>query len=246
MSSKRVDVVLTRSDGIEGPWRNSWPLVASPTMARFDDALVGWEIFRQRNGNVSRPQLNAAIRQRGKEPIAERTYRHYQKLRRLGYQEYVSINRLDIRHANDPIFDVSDRSRYPDHEMDSPGRLVLPVASGVDLLPGQVIRISEGFATLRVARSSSAERAAKATKYNRGVLVLDQVGVERAVEVVEAAERGDHLELLLQFRSLLETDLVLPPSILPVSTSRFVVDLGPDPSMFQVLQVMHGTFDLFE
>lgn len=66
------------------------------------------------------------------------------------------------------------------------------------------------------------------------------------MEVVEAAERGDHLELLLQFRSLLETDLVLPPSILPVSTSRFVVDLGPDPSMFQVLQVMHGTFDLFE
>lgn len=77
-------------------------------MASFEDAAAGWETYRDRDGAVTRSQLNQALRMRGFEPISNRTYAHYNKLLRLGYTEYVSINRLDIRHANDSLFDVTD------------------------------------------------------------------------------------------------------------------------------------------
>ena len=70
-------------------------------MADFHDASAGFEIYRSRNGQVSRKALNAALEARRFRKIADRTFGHYGKLLRHGYSEYVSINRLDIKHAND-------------------------------------------------------------------------------------------------------------------------------------------------
>lgn len=215
-------------------------------MARFEDALTGWEIFLARSEGVSRSQLNAALRARGREPISDRTYKHYSKLLRLGYSDYVSINRLDIRHANESIFDDGDRARYSDREVSSPGRLLLPRARDVLTLTGHIGRVSEGYATLRVQRSDDALEAARATKYDKGVLVFDAVGVERAVEVTEALDRGQEIDLVLAFRSLLETDLILPQSPLGLTSTRVVVNLGPEASLSHVLGAIRTTFDLFE
>lgn len=215
-------------------------------MAQFEDAVVGWGIYRDRSGQVSLQQLNQAIRAQGREPVSPRMYKHYEKLMRLGYDEYVSINRLDIRHANDSIFDLSDRSRYPDQSLVSPGRLILPTGGARQEFSGQVISVSEGFATLRVPAVEQARRAARASKWNKGVLVFEQVGIDRAVQVVEAIERGPQLDLLLEFRSLLETDLVLPAVSVDVVASRLRINLGPEPSLFQVVQVTHLAFDLLE
>lgn len=215
-------------------------------MARFEDALTGWEIFLARSGGVSRNQLNAALTARGREPISDRTYKHYGKLLRLGYSDYVSINRLDIRHANESIFDEGDRARYSDREVASPGRLLLPRARDVLTLNGQIGRVSEGYATLRVQRSDDALEAARATKYDKGVLVFDTVGVERAVEVTEALDRGEEIDLVLAFRSLLETDLILPQSPLDLTSTRVVINLGPEASLSHVLGAIRTTFDLFE
>lgn len=200
----------------------------SSAMATFEDALTGWEIFFAQSGEVSRSQLNAALTSRGREPISDRTYKHYSKLLRLGYSDYVSINRLDIRHANESIFDDGDRARYSDRELSSPGRLLLPRALDVLTLSGQIGRVSEGYATLRVDKSNDALEAARATKYDRGVLTFDEVEVERAVRVAEALDRGPQIDLILAFRSLLETDLVLPRSPLGLTSTRVIVDLGPE------------------
>lgn len=215
-------------------------------MANFEDAAIGWDIYRGRNGEVTRAQLNQRLRARGALEISPRTFKHYEKLHRLGYTEYLSINRLDIRHANDTIFDIGDRSRYRDQSDAGPATLVVPRSSSIDTFHGSLTRVSEGFATLRVDDTEQAHRAARASKFNRGVLVFDQVGVERAVAVVEGVKRGSAIELLLEFRSLLETDLVLPATGASLVESRLVVNLGADPSIFQVLQVMHTAFDLFE
>jgi hypothetical protein len=215
-------------------------------MARFEDALTGWEIFLGRSGEVSKNQLNAALRSRGREPISDRTYKHYSKLLRLGYSDYVSINRLDIRHANESIFDDGDRARYSDRETSSPGRLLLPRARDVLTLHGRIGRVSEGYATLRVQRSDDALEAARATKYDKGVLSFDEVGVERAVQVTEALDRGPQIDLVLAFRSLLETDLILPQSPLGLTSTRVVINLGPAASLAQVLGAIRTTFDLFE
>lgn len=215
-------------------------------MARFEDSLSGWGIFIARAGEVSRNQLNAALRSRGREPISERTYKHYSKLLRLGYSEYVSINRLDIRHANDSMFDEGDRARYSDREVSSPGRLLLPRSTDVLTLSGNIGRVSEGYATLRVRRTDDALEAARATKYDKGVLAFDEVGVERAVQVTEALDRGPEIDLVLAFRSLLETDLVLPQSPLGLTSTRVGVNLGAEASLSQVLGAIRTTFDLFE
>ena len=134
-------------------------------MATFEDAAAGWEIFRSRAGVVSRTQVNAALSARGRDPISDRTFGHYQKLHRLGYTEYVSINRLDIRHANDSVFDLADRSRYLDRAISNPGRVLIPRGTLLLTLEGTIGRVSEGFATLRVARTDEASNAAKSTKY---------------------------------------------------------------------------------
>ncbi len=215
-------------------------------MASFEDAVAGWEVYRSRQGVVSRTQLNQALRAQGLEPIAERTFVHYGKLLRLGYNEYVSINRLDIRHANESIFDVSDRSRYQDRSVDRAARLVLPTAYSLVTLAGALGKVSEGFAVLRVQDTNEAREASKAVKYNKGILVFEEVGVERAVRVREAVERGDELDLLLEFRSLLETDLVLPESPFPLTTTHMKMELGPEASVYRVLGAVHATFDLFE
>lgn len=215
-------------------------------MASFEDAVAGWEIYRNRQGSVSRTQLNQGLRAQGLEPIAERTFVHYGKLLRLGYSEYVSINRLDIRHANESIFDVSDRSRYQDRSIDRDARLILPTAASLITLAGAVGKVSEGFAVLRVQDTDEAREASKAVKYNKGVLVFDEVGVERAVRVREAVERSGELDLLLEFRSLLETDLLLPESPYPLTSTHLKMELGPDASVYRVLGAVHATFDLFE
>jgi hypothetical protein len=158
----------------------------------------------------------------------------------------VSINRLDIRHANDSLFDDYDRARYADREVSSPGRLLLPRARDVLTLNGTIGRVSEGYATLRVARSTAALEAARATKYDKGILVFEEVGIERAVAVSEALDRGPTLDLVLAFRSLLETDLVLPESPFGLSTTRVVVNLGREAALAQVLAALRTTFDLFE
>lgn len=217
-------------------------------MASFEDARTGWDIYRSRSGDVSRPQLNEALRSRGLDPISPRTFGHYEKLRRLGYDEYVSINRLDIRHSSGSIFDLADRSRYDDSDVASPGRIVVPFGDHVVSLDGEIVVVSEGFATLRTPWTAEADRVARAKKYKRGVLVFEQVGVERAVEVVDADPSSDGLtvDVLLSFRSLLETDLVLPPSDEPLGLSRMEVNLGPSPSLFVVVHTTRNAFNMLE
>jgi len=158
----------------------------------------------------------------------------------------VSINRLDIRHANDSVFDLADRSRYLDRAISNPGRVLIPRGTLLLTLEGTIGRVSEGFATLRVARTDEASNAAKSTKYDKAVLVFDQVGVERAVQIVEGVERGDFIDLLLEFRSLLETDILFGTSPFEQSASLLRVDLGTDASLYRLLGAVHTTFDLFE
>lgn len=214
--------------------------------ARYRDAAAGWDIYKRLHGEVTLPELNEALQAQGFRRVAPRTYSHYQKLARLGYEEYVSINRLDLRHATSSLFDVSDRSRYSDRPLDAPAVLLVPGLAAVDRLGGQVTRVSEGFASFVTASSPSALRVGRAQKYNRGVLIFERVGVERAIEVRESVELNGFVQLLLAFRSLLETDLLFPNQVGPTSVERLRVPLGDDPSLYSVMTVFHRSFDLYE
>lgn len=81
-------------------------------MATFKDAQAGWQIFKARNFVASKNEINEALLAQGLFPIADRTFRHYHKLKRYGYDRYVPINQLDIKTLKDPFWDKAVRGRY--------------------------------------------------------------------------------------------------------------------------------------
>ena len=69
--------------------------------ARFDDAKAGWQIWRQSGFTLARDELNARLEALGHMPVSVRTFAHYEKLRRYGYERYVPINQLDVKSLKD-------------------------------------------------------------------------------------------------------------------------------------------------
>lgn len=215
-------------------------------MARYEDAAAGWTIFREHHGHITLEELNQMLRAQGRRPVAKRTFNHYRKLYRLGYEEYVSINRLDLRHASDSVFDIADRSRYEELEVTIPAVLYLPTATDLKSFEGTVVRVSDGFASFRTVNTPEAAAACRSTKYNKGVLLFTRVGVERAVRIQECVESDGTLELLLTFRSLLAPDILFPDRVGPVSASRLTVGLPDGPTLSSVVVALHRSFDLYE
>lgn len=216
------------------------------TQARFVDAAEGWTIYRQHRGDISLFEINQALRSRGYRAVSPRTFDHYGKLRRLGYDDYVSINRLDLRHAADPVFDVVDRSRYMSQDLaDAPATLFIPTSDRVEVLHGEVVAISEDAAAFVTAAVDELQTAGRSKKYFRGVLRFDRVDVERAVGVRDVVDRDGTARAVLEFRSLLDVDLVLDHDQHRVR-SVLSIDLGPAPSIYDVTNVWKRSFDLIE
>ncbi len=80
-------------------------------MARYEDSAAGWMIFRQHDGDIALEELNQLLQVRGFLPGGGTQYGAFRKLQRLGYEEYISMNRLDLKHASDAVFDITDRSK---------------------------------------------------------------------------------------------------------------------------------------
>lgn len=217
--------------------------------ARYEDSAMGWAIYRKHDGAISLDELNQALQARGFRPVANRSMSHYRKLMRLGYDEYVSMNRLDLRHASESVFDIIDRSRYEDVETQIEATLHIPTARKLEVLvvAGVLTRVSEGFATFRAAdKIEDLGKASRSTKYNRGVLTFATTGIERAVEIAEAIEIDDSVEVLLTFRSLLSADVLFPDRVGRSSRSRLTLGLGDDPTLHEIVLSIHRSFDLFE
>ncbi len=64
--------------------------------ASIKDSAAGWKIFKQSNYAMEMNEINRQLKKFGYRPIANRTYRHYHKLHRHGYTEYIPINQLDV------------------------------------------------------------------------------------------------------------------------------------------------------
>lgn len=217
-------------------------------MARYEDSAAGWQIYKEYQGEISLEELNEVLKSRGFQPVARRSMAHYRKLARLGYDEYISMNRLDVRHASGTIFDITDRARYEEYQTEVEADLYVPAAAAsIIKASGVVTRISDGFAVFVPAESADAlVRTSKSTKYNRGVLRFRRTQIERAVQLREAVEHPDAVEILLIFRSLLSADLLFPERVAPTSRGLLSVALDDVPTLYAVLSNLHRSFDLFE
>lgn len=59
-------------------------------------ARDGWLIYTSSNPPPSRDEINGLLESRRVSPISKRTYDHYGRLARHGYDHYVPINELDM------------------------------------------------------------------------------------------------------------------------------------------------------
>lgn len=60
-----------------------------PPNAKPRDAQAGWQIYRDSGYRATIDEVNAELVRRGFGIIQVRTYNHYRKLHRYGYQRYV-------------------------------------------------------------------------------------------------------------------------------------------------------------
>lgn len=119
-------------------------------MATFKDAQAGWSIFRDYDFTLSLEEINQRLIGDGFAPVALRTYSHYQKLRRYGYDHYIPINQLDVKTLQNLVWDVSSRNRYPLIETRIPLLVRVQTRDGSFEFRGQGVQISEGSLAVRI------------------------------------------------------------------------------------------------
>lgn len=56
----------------------------------------GWYIYAEATPRPDRGAVNEALARRGLPPVSPRTYDHYRRLDRHGYEHYIPINELDM------------------------------------------------------------------------------------------------------------------------------------------------------
>jgi hypothetical protein len=81
--------------------------------AQFVDALKGYDYYIENRGKVSLENINDYLESKGRNPVRERTYGHYQKLLKRGFISYIPINQFDVYQTLDKLQMATDRRRYP-------------------------------------------------------------------------------------------------------------------------------------
>ncbi len=64
--------------------------------ATYRDCRAGFDVFRRYGGSIARDDLNVELVEAGYGVVSDRTFGHYRKLLRSGFDRYISINRFDI------------------------------------------------------------------------------------------------------------------------------------------------------
>lgn len=121
------------------------------TNATYRDCRAGFDIFRRSGGRISGDALNAELVESGYRPVSRRTYGHYRKLLRAGFDRYISINRFDVSRAAAPFEDPSSNPRYRFVPSDEGVRLLVAKGSELYVVGGRASQVGEVGAMVRVA-----------------------------------------------------------------------------------------------
>lgn len=119
-------------------------------MATREDAEAGWERYREAGYALSLDEINSSLLAAGRSPIAPRTYNHYKKLRKYGYESYLPINQLDVKTLADPIWDQATRSRFLPMSIQEQVEVRFLSDDTVSELTGLATELSEGETTVKL------------------------------------------------------------------------------------------------
>lgn len=126
-------------------------------MASTADAAAGWEIYRDSDFALTLDEINATLQRRGHAPVSLRTYRHYGKLQRYGYERYVPINQLDVKTLRDPFIDQARRGR--EHPIQTLTEIELRVLVGDEIraFSGTAVELSSTEVVVRLVGEDMAQ-----------------------------------------------------------------------------------------
>src|SRR2546426_2237780 len=150
--------------------------------AKARDAQAGWGLYRLSGYLIDLDEINAKLTAAGFNPVAPRTYTHYRKLHRYGYQRYVPINQLDVETLRDPVWGGPLQTRFRPRPASVDVRLLAVGDDGVFALDGQLVQLSEVEGTARVAVAGSPVEAEPAALEGQHVLAM-LAGESRAASV---------------------------------------------------------------
>src|ERR1700722_15993506 len=76
------------------------------------DMQAGGGVSRGSNYQATLDQINQVLVGGGFSPVSSRSYTHYRKLHKYGYERYIPINVLDVETHQHPVWGLPLRSRY--------------------------------------------------------------------------------------------------------------------------------------
>lgn len=208
-------------------------------MASYKDTRAGWEIFQGSDYTLTLPEINDRLKKAGGAPVSDRTFRHYWKLVRFGYEHYVPINQLDVKTLQNPVWDAATRNRYSTIEAQIPVTVRIVREGDVVELQGHATRLSESLVVVHLVDSpnvgqltdQAAGLPAHLTFRSTGEVVLATIdaisirarpkrvslrlGVLRPLPIpsVLGRETFEPAELLIRLRPLGEGEVLLTQAV---------------------------------
>lgn len=222
-------------------------------MATFDDAKEGWEIFRAANFGLKRGEINSRLAGRGKDPISERTYNHYKKLRRYGFRSYVPINQLDVKTLEDPLWDQAVRNRYPVYTESVPVEFEVTYMGKENLIKGYTVEFSQSYVTCRIKDPAAVELLANSSfrRQLKATRVLARLGsgelYPARVEQVKAKLKETVATVVMGFTALAAVENVTDRTLLPTTELRIRIEpSGAAVMLAEVVRKLYWVFQTFD
>lgn len=106
--------------------------------ANFVDGLLGYEYLIEKQGGASHNEVNLFLITENRNPISDRTYRHYRSLLRYGFRSYFPINQFDVSRMLG-LHVSPDRRRYDREKVDTEIAISL---DGIIWIPARIINKS--------------------------------------------------------------------------------------------------------
>jgi hypothetical protein len=213
--------------------------------AKARDAQAGWGIYRSSGYSLSLEEINEKLETSGFNPVAPRTYQHYRKLHRYGYQRYVPINQLDVETLRDPVWGGPLQSRYRPRPAQLTVQLLVIVEDALAILNGDVTQLSDVEGTARV-------------RLEGAILLSDPTVIEGSHALVVIGDQAKAVVIELVQPTPREpsvfTILFLFSGFIPTSELTEVAGLGPSHAIFTIatqeqgspVVILRSLYSLFE
>ena len=215
--------------------------------ATYRDCRAGFDVFMRHGGGLSQNELNVELIEAGYNIVSDRTFGHYRKLLRAGFDRYISINRFDISRAAIPFEDSSANPRYNFAPSDQGVRMLLAKGSDLYVAAGRSSQLGEVGCVVRVMEPEFVE-GLRRLRVGAGNMVSVRfmesgVTVEGRLVEVDLESSPAHLEIEFSIvTSLYEVGIRSP---IPMVSSRVTLQ-SADSELIQLDVASRRLFHFFD